>query len=653
MQRLRGSAKKRDYPHKTMNFSKTVMPQGLGKWQALLSLATLVAIAAHFLLLGMMRPIYGIAIADIPLLFIIVAGGLPLLVQIVIKLAKGDFGADMLAVLALVTAGWLSEYLAGALIILMLAGGQALESYAMRKASSVLSALAGRMPSTAHRRRDGQIEDIAVLDIAIGDHIVIYPHETAPVDGVVAEGNGTMDESYLTGEPYRVSKAPGASVLSGAINGEAVIVIRAEKLPHDSRYAQIMTVMQEAEQKRPTMRRIGDKIGAVFAPLALLFALAAWYFTGDSIRFLAVLVVATPCPLLIAIPITLISAISMAAKRGIIIKDPTVLELLPTCRTAVFDKTGTLTYGKPELVEILTEDGIIGKNKILRMAASLERYSKHPLASAIIQLAQKNEPGLMDVTSVSEKPGQGLTGTVDGHTLAVTSRKKLLQAHTQNAATLPPTSAGLECIILLDGNYAATFRFRDAPRADGKSFIHHLAPSHQFNKVMLVSGDRESEVTYLADLLGIKETLASQSPEQKVAIVRAETAKAPTLFMGDGINDAPALTSATVGIAFGQHSSVTSEAAGAVIMESSLMKVDELLHISSAMRRIVLQSALGGMGLSLIAMGFAAGGFITPVAGALLQEAIDILAIANALRMTWQRRIESDIHKTPDLGEIS
>ncbi|QQR69902.1 MAG: heavy metal translocating P-type ATPase [Alphaproteobacteria bacterium] len=604
----------------------------------------LLAITAHFALRWVGLPnIYSMAAADIPLLVAIVIGGIPLVLQILIRLIHRDFGADFLAVLALITGAWLGEYLAAVLIILMLAGGKALESYAMRKASSVLMALAERMPTTAHRKQGNKTEEITLSDIAIGDEIVVFPHETAPVDGTVMDGQGSMDESYLTGEPYRVSKAPGASVLSGAINGEAVLVIRAEKLAHDSRYAQIMGVMQEAEQKRPTMRRIGDQIGAVFAPIALLCAMAAWYFTGDSTRFLAVLVVATPCPLLIAIPITLISAISMAARRGIIIKDPTVLERLPTCRTAIFDKTGTLTYGKPELTEIRTAQGV-EQADILRSAASLERYSKHPLAQAILQAAQKEKLLLIEAASVSEKPGQGLTGLVDGHEIRVTNRKKLVQATPDMLSSLPPTEPGLECILMRDGRYAATFHFRDAPRSDGKSFISHLAPSHHFNKIMLVSGDRDSEVTYLADLLGIKETLASQSPEQKVAIVRAETAKAQTLFMGDGINDAPALASATVGIAFGQHSSVTAEAAGAVIMENSLVKVDELIHISTAMRRIVLESALGGMALSLIAMGFAAGGFITPVMGALLQEGVDILAIANALRLSLGHSVKIDLN---------
>ncbi len=613
------------------------------RWHIGLLAASLLSIALHFGLRAAGLPaVYTVAATDVPLLAVIIIGGIPLLIQIIMKLFKGSVGADFLGAIELVAAALLDQYLAAILIIIMLSGGQALEAYAMRKASSVLRALSDRMPSKAHRKNGAKVEEIALADIAIGDEIVVFPHETAPVDGVVVEGHGSMDESYLTGEPYRVSKAPGAAVLSGAINGEAVLTIRAEKLAHDSRYAQIMEVMQEAEQKRPQLRRLGDQLGGAFAVFALIVSGIVWLVTGDALRFLSVLVIATPCPLIIAIPITIIGAISMAARLGIIIKDPTVLERLPTCRTAIFDKTGTLTYGKPELTEILPAAGL-SADDILGRAASLERYSKHPLASAIIQAAEKAKLVLIEAASVSEKPGQGLTGMVAGHEIAVTSRKKLLQL--QPELTLPPTAAGLESIIVMDGKYAATLRFRDAPRSDGKSFIGHLAPSHQFNKIMLVSGDRESEVSYLAELLGIKETLASQSPEQKVTIVREETAKAPTLFMGDGINDAPALASATVGIAFGQHSSVTAEAAGVVIMENSLAKVDELLHISTRLRLIALQSAIGGMALSLIGMGFAAAGYISPVQAALFQEFIDVLAIANALRLSLGKRIETDMNR--------
>jgi cation transport ATPase len=378
------------------------------KWQLLIATASLVAIALHFFLNGTQR-IYDVLPADIPLLALIIVGGTPLVIQILTKLLRGSVGADFLGGIELVAAAVLEQYLASALIVLMLAGGQALEVYAMRKASSALRALSQRMPASAHRKKGDGVEEITLADIAIGDEILVYPHETTPVDGVVTVGHGSMDESYLTGEPYQVSKAPGVAVLSGAINGESVLTIRVEKLAHDSRYAQIMGVMQEAEQKRPTMRRLGDQLGGWFAIFALVVTGAVWFFTGDELRALAVLVIATPCPLIIAIPITIIGAISMAARQAIIIKDPTVLERLPTCRNAIFDKTGTLTYGKPELTEIVPAEGIM-QNDILQWAASLERYSKHPLASAIMQAAEKAKLSLMEAESVSEKPGQGLTG---------------------------------------------------------------------------------------------------------------------------------------------------------------------------------------------------------------------------------------------------
>lgn len=622
---------------------KQINPISLkNQWQLSITIVSLIAILTSILL--HFFPIFS---PDIPLFIAIIIGGIPCVFNILSKLMKGDLGADSLAALALITSVILHQYLAAVLIILMIATGQALEFYAMRKASSVLYALAQRMPSIAHRKQTNNIEDIPLTEIKIDDEIIIYPHEICPVDGMVIAGQSTMDESYLTGEPYQISKAPGTSVISGAINGDSVLTIHATKLASDSRYASIVKVLHDAEQKRPTIRRLGDKIGAIFAPVAFLFALLTWYLTGDSIRFLAVLVIATPCPLLIAIPITLISAISMAAKHAIIIKDPTVLEQLPTCRTAIFDKTGTLTYGKPILTNIISAG--LDTNFLLQYVASIERYSKHPLASAILQAAKKNNLPLLNATNISEKPGEGLTGTVAENILHITSRKKFINANPEFANQLPPVASGLECVILFNNKYAATFQLHDMPRKESKSFIAHLTPSHQFNKIMLVSGDRESEVKYLGDALHLTELYASQTPDNKLAIVRAERKKAATLFMGDGINDAPALSAATVGIAFGQHSNITSESAGAVIMENSLIKVDELIHLSLATRNIALQSAIGGMLLSLIGMGFAAAGFIPPVTGALLQEFIDIIAIVNSLRLIWNRNIEIDIPETNHL----
>jgi heavy metal translocating P-type ATPase len=617
-----------------------MIPQGKAfsnRKQGIIAVFAIAAIAIHLVLRFGLRTsseILNLKVHDLPLLATLVCGGVPLVSELLIKLVRGQFGSDLLAGISIVTAALLREYLAGALVVLMLSGGEALEAYAVRSASSVLEALARRMPSVAHRKRDGNVVDVALDQVAVGDELVIFPHDLCPVDGTVIEGHGTMDESYLTGEPYVMSKTPGSDVLSGAINGEQALTIRADKRAVDSRYAKIMQVMRDSEQHRPRLRRLGDQLGAFYTPVAVAIALAAWLIIpgGDVTRFLAVLVVATPCPLLIAIPVAVIGSISLSARRGIIIKDPAVLEKIDTCRTAIFDKTGTLTYGKPILTELLAARGFL-KQDVLALVASVERYSKHPLSGAILRAAKKADVRFLDASRVSERPGEGLRGTVGGRSIQITSRKKLAAQYPGLDGDAPPAAGGLECAVAIDGRYAATLRFRDEPRADGRSFIHHLGPRHHFNRVLIVSGDRESEVRYLADQLGINEVHFSQTPEQKVERVQKETARANTVFMGDGINDAPALTAATVGIAFGQNSDITAEAAGAVIMESSLMKVDEFLHISRRMRAIALQSAIGGMALSVLGMLLASVGYLPPVAGAISQEVIDVLAVLNALRV--------------------
>jgi heavy metal translocating P-type ATPase len=524
----------------------------------------------------------------------------------------------------------------------MLSGGEALESYALRSASSVLATLVKRMPSIAHRKRAAEMLDVALAKIAVGDTLVIYPHEICPADGVVIEGHGMMDESYLTGEPFKVTKTCGSTVISGAINGESALTFRTTQRAADSRYAKIMEVMRESEAKRPQLRRLGDQLGAIYTPVALTVALLAWVISGESIRFLAVLVIATPCPLLLAIPIAIIGSISLCARQAIIVKSPVVLEQIAGCRTAIFDKTGTLTYGEPKLTEQLIAPGFAPR-EVLTLVASLERYSKHPLARAILAAAKEDTLQLPEATEVSEQPGQGLRGTVSGYQLQITSRSKLVAQKLAGADQLPPVGGGLECVVAIDHRYAATLRFRDAPRAESLSFVKHLGPKHQFQRVMIVSGDRESEARYLAEQVGITEIYAQRSPEDKLAIVRKETATAKTLYVGDGINDAPAMMAATVGIAIGQNSDVTAEAAGVVVMNNSLKKVDEFMHISRRMRFIALQSAVGGMALSVIGMVFAATGHLSPVSGAITQEVIDILAVLNALRAAFPPNVIHDL----------
>ncbi len=575
-----------------------------------------------------------------PLFLALAAGGIPLVVELAVKAARKEFGADLIAGISIVSAVLLGEYLAGALVVLMLSGGTAIEAYAVDRASSVLRALAGRLPSAAHRKRHGRLEDVAIGDVRPGDELVVFPHEIAPVDGEVLAGSGVMDESYLTGEPYMMSKVPGARVISGAVNGDAALTIRATRAAEDSRYAKIMRVVREAEENRPRIRRLGDQLGALYTPLAVAIAGAAWALSGDPVRFLAVLVVATPCPLLIAIPVAVIGAVSRGAQRGIIVRTPGVLEQIPRVRTVIFDKTGTLTYGHPSLTGELYGPGFL-REEVLPLVAAIEQYSKHPLAEPILHAARRLGHPLPPVDHVREEPGRGLIGTAAGTSVEVTGRDRIVRDCRVAPGTLPPEASGLECIVLVNGEYAATYRFHDAPRNESGPFVAHLGPKHRVERVLLVSGDRESEVRYLADQVAISEIHAGVSPEGKVAIVREETSRAPTLFLGDGVNDAPAMLTATVGVAFGSGD-VTAEAAGAVIVESSLARVDELFHLSGRMRRIALQSAVGGIALSLVGMAVAAAGHLPPVAGAVTQELIDLIVIFNALRVALPPRTVTD-----------
>ena len=409
-----------------------------------IAVGVLVALAVHGLLrfLGAPVEVPGLAalwellpawrplpptVADLPLLGMLLIGGAILVAGLLGQVMAGVFGADFLAGVAILTSLFLGEWLAGVLVVLMLSGGKALEARAVSRAGSVLEALARRMPMLAHRREGGGIVEVALAEVAVGDVVVVFPHEICPVDGEVVAGHGTMDESYLTGEPWQMQKAPGVAVLSGAINGQGALEIRAARVAGDSRYARIVDVLRESEEHRPRLRRLADSLGALYTPLALAVAGAAWWVSGEATRFLAVLVVATPCPLLIGIPVAIIGAVSLAARRGIVIRDPAILERLATCRTGIFDKTGTLTYGTPHLTEVVAL-GEIDRDEILRLAAALEAYSKHPLAAAVAAAAA-DLGGPLPVEEVSERPGQGLTGRVGpaGATreVAITSRTKL------------------------------------------------------------------------------------------------------------------------------------------------------------------------------------------------------------------------------------
>jgi heavy metal translocating P-type ATPase len=588
--------------------------------------------------------------ADTLLLVGILGSSLPILFELIREMVRGNFSVDLLAAISIVTAVVLHEYWVASIVILMFSGGQTLETYATRRASSVLGALAKRMPETAHRvKADGAIVDVPSGQIAVDDQLMLYPHELCPVDGVVVAGQGSMDESYLTGEPYLMEKASGTTVLSGAINGNSALTIRATKIASDSRYAKIVEVLHASEEDRPAIRRLGDRIGSWYTPLAVLIAGASWLISGHAERFLAVIVIATPCPLLIAIPVAIIGAISVGARYGIVIKDPSILEKLDSCKTLIVDKTGTLTYGEPSLTEAIPI-GTLSRTALLQSAASLERYSKHPLAKAVLEAAKGEQIPLMNVGEVSEAPGTGLTGHIDGHAWTLTGRGKIDK---EAASHLPPTAPGLECVLLRDGELAGVLRFLDEPRGESRPFLAHLGPKHAITEIVLLSGDRPAEVAQFASSMGLTHVYGGMSPEQKLAVVRQLTAKAPTLYLGDGINDAPAMMAATAGVALGVNSDITTEAAGAVILQSSLASVDELMHIGTRMRRIAITSAVGGMLLSLAGMCAASLGYLTPIQCAISQEVIDLLSILNSLRMILPVGQLSDFHLPLSAGKTT
>jgi heavy metal translocating P-type ATPase len=604
--------------------------QGLAQRKdAVIAVFAAVAILLHLLL----RYVLKTGPLDLlPLYLALIAGGVPLLIGLLRQVLKRQFGSDLLAGFSIVTGVLLHEYLVACIVVLMLSGGSALEQYATARASSALRSLAKRMPTTAHLLAENGFVTIDAQSIVPGNLIGVFPHEVCPVDGEVIEGYGDMDESYLTGEPFCIHKAPGAQVLSGAVNGNTALKVRATRLPVDSRFSRILKVVEEAERNRPAMRRIADRLGAWYTPAALLLAGIGWLVGGSPERFLAVIVIATPCPLLIAIPVAIIGGISLAARRGIVIKHAAILETIDTCRTFFFDKTGTLTYGRPVLSDVLCLAEFT-EAQILFYASGLEQYSRHPLAPAIMNAAQTKQIGPPTPAEVTEKPGEGLSGKIDGHHIQIAGRESAVVKRTN--PVLPPVEAGLECVLLIDGRLVALLRFRDEPRQDSSHFVRHLRPLHGAKEVVLLSGDRRLEVEHLAKVVGIEQIYSGKTPEEKLQLVQETSIRARTLFVGDGINDAPAMLAATASVALGgQSSDVVSEAADAVVLDSSLRRVDELMHIARRTRSIALQSAIGGMLLSVVGMGLAVAGLLPPLAGAICQEIIDLAAVLNALRIT-------------------
>ncbi|MGI5133261.1 MULTISPECIES: heavy metal translocating P-type ATPase [unclassified Streptomyces] len=550
-------------------------------------------------------------------------------------LRRGRIGVDVIAVLALAGSLAVGEYLAGALIGLMLATGRCLEAAAERRASHDLRSLLEHAPRSA-RRRDGRDVTVVPLDkVVLGDLLVVGPGEVVPVDGEVTAGPAVLDESVLTGESAQVERHAGETVRSGVVNAGGVFEMRATAIAADSTYAEIVRLARQAGAERAPTVRLAERYAVWFLPVSLALAALAWLVSGSATRAVAVLVVATPCPLLLATPVAIVSGLSQCARRGVVVRDGGALERLGRARTLVIDKTGTLTVGRPRVLEVVGAPDGPSPGDVLRLAASLDQVSAHVLAEAIVREARARSLSLTPPEGVTEEPGRGVTGTLSGHRIIV-GRAGL------PPADLPDWARAVDNRALLDG--AATvwltvdsvlcgaLLLRDPLRHDAPRTIRRLRTAG-LNRLLMLTGDRPEPAREVGAVLGLDDVRAGQLPTDKIATVREESGRAVTVMVGDGVNDAPALAAADVGVAMGARGSTSaSEAADIVLTTDRVARLADAMEIAARARRIAVQSAAAGMTMSLAAMTAALLGWLPPAPGALLQEAIDTAVILNALR---------------------
>ena len=558
---------------------------------------------------------------------------IPATVWVLVALRRGRFGVDLIAVLSLIGTLLVGEYLAGALIAVMLAGGRALEAAAERRASHDLRALLEHAPRFARRRIDSTVSTIALEEVAVDDLLVVGPGEVVPVDGRIASAAAVLDESVLTGESLQVERCVGEPVRSGVVNAGTAFEMHATATAKDSTYAQIVRLAAEAGAQNAPVVRLADRYAAWFLPLALLVAGGAWLASGSPVRAVAVLVVATPCPLLLAAPVAIVSGLSRASRHGVVIRSGAALENLGHATTLVMDKTGTLTMGSPVVIDVAAAPER-DATEVLRLAASVDQMSPHVLAEAIVTEALTRGLRLSLPTDVVEEPGRGVTATLGNQRIEVgklvgdTASAQWARAAV-NRALLDSAAIAWVCI---DGRPAGAVLLRDPLRRHAPRTIRRLRTAG-LNRLVMLTGDRAEPAREVAAVLGLNEVYAEQSPADKVAAVRAEQERAVTVMVGDGVNDAPALAAAGVGVAMGARgATASSEAADIVLTTDRLERLADAMDISRWSRRIAVQSAVVGMGLSVAAMAVAAVGWLPPAAGALLQEGIDVAVILNALR---------------------
>ena len=545
-------------------------------------------------------------------------------------------GVDLLALLTMIAALALSQHLAGAVIAFMFASGRALEEYSAGRARRELSALLERSPRVAHRRTATGIEEIPAESVRVGDQLIVKPGEAIPVDGLLLSATADLDESTVTGEAKSRRRMRGEQLLSGVINAGGPLDLQALKVAEQSTYAGIVRMVAEAQAGKAPFTRLADRYALWFIPPVLALAAAAWWASGDPVRALAVLVVATPCPLILAAPVAIIAAISHAAQRGILIKNGAALEQLAAVSTMIFDKTGTLTTGRPRLVGIEVTEGF-EPDEVLRLAASLDQLSQHSTAQSLVAEAQSRNLTLSIPEHAHEEPGEGLTGQVAGKSVSVGSLALALGGRdadnwARNQIKRMALGGLSGAFVAIDGCIAGVLLLADQIRLDTPHALRGLHRAGVERTVML-SGDRQDVAEMVALALGFDAVLAERRPADKVAEVEAECRRASTAMVGDGVNDAPALAVADVGIAMGARGAgASSEAADVVLLVDRLDRLPEGLRIARRGHQIAVQSVIAGMGMSVLAMLLAAFGFLPPVLGALVQEGIDVAVIVNALR---------------------
>ncbi len=580
---------------------------------------------------------------------------LPLATSVVRSLWGATLGVDVIALLAMGGALILHEYLAGAVIALMLAGGRALEDFAQSRAKRELSALLRRAPRAVHRYDGDSLTEVPVENVSRGDLLLVKPGEVIPVDGVVVGETAILDEAALTGESRPTQCKDGEQVRSGAVNAAGMpFRLRAAGTSEESTYAGIIRLVRQAQDAKAPLVRLADRYALLFLPIAIVVAGFAWLISGDPVRALAVLVIATPCPLILAAPVAIVAGISRAARRGIIVKGGGALETIARAKTLVLDKTGTVTAGAPLLTNVECF-GNYDADEVLRLAASLDQVSPHVLAGPILRAASERHLPLSFPTEVVEELGAGIRGKVDGCDVAIGKISWVLRDH-----PAPPRLRRLQRRLMLEGasgvyvaiegELAGALMLEDPIRSDAPLTLRSLRRAG-FQRIVLLTGDHADVAKVVGGILGVDQVFAERSPADKVDAVRTEHRAAVTVMVGDGINDAPALAAADVGVAMGARgATASSEAADVVLVLDRLDRLVEAVQIARRSRRIALESIWAGMTLSVVGMGCAAAGLLTPVAGAIAQEGIDVLVILNALRALQTQRPRGSTHANAGLS---